>query len=502
MAHGLLTEEVEGVETAVTAGGGSLIQDDLKQPGLSRCLTPIPGKEASLVPYLKKYKLPIHKFKSNDMDIDDFINFDYQYFKGLCEELKLNSLESMRFKKLVNEINQISNQISVVNGRTPNIKQQEMIRNIQSDQQVAETTMDTYFETLTDILNNRKDELVQSLKDICGKEINNVSNMHKVTHIHFECDAFDTIKQMLSSMGQVVVSGAHAPTFSLKSPDDPFGHIHVIVNDNVTVGDMRYEIQYKEAFGTSWTSADSLIIRDKVKPLTSYMVRLRRMYRERDDEKERFSEWSAIQEISTDFDCIWNEKYCRNMTLINEHEIFFDGNNLQYCCSSVVTKHCIKQKTFKRIKFEFVIHEYAQPSTFGFVAAPVKASMGNYWKSNKHVLVQNTNACLISVSKGSTDIQCYQNGKEMTNGKFAVFKKGISIPKKIQKGDHFILDINFNVRCCDFYINDDKICTKNKTNMWQNVPVRLFPVYSHYCDIKMVKKSSRVQVNLIEYDLR
>ncbi len=43
---------------------------------------------------------------------------------------------------------------------------------------------------------------------------------------------------------------------------------------------------------------------------------------------------------------------------------------------------------------------------------------------------------------------------------------------------------------------------KQNEATWMNIPNIIIPVYSHYCDSKLVQKNSRVKFNLIYYELR
>eukprot|EP01084_Bolivina_argentea_P080084 145108_1 len=464
----------------------------------------------SLVSYLKKYKLPTKKFVSLGVDINDLINFDHQYFKGLCNDMELSNLESMRFAKLIQELNQDTNNEDNCT---------KLIKEIRYDSEIASKTIDISCDKLMDTLNQRRKELKQKLNEITQQNIDYImknkatlqnTSRAKNKHIEFIAKDFSSIKNILSMFGKItdsnIISNHIKPvSFSLFIPTDNVCSIGIQIEENKNEN-INYEIEYKEAKSDNWNAAtDSLLIsNNNIKPLTLYMIRMR--YGCNIDNETIFkSKWSEIQSIRTKFDCIWDRKYHgKNIELINDYEIFVNGNNNSYCCSSIVCKYMLSRDIFKKIKYAFIFDEFCQPSMFGFVKHPINVTMKSYWNNNNCPLIENKYSFLVAAMDGLKYIHRYQNGKDTESGMLSIFNNGITLKKPIAKGDHFIFDIDFDLHCCNLYINDEnyKVCTKKNESTWTNIPNKIIPVYSHYCDSKLVQKNSRVKLNLIHYELR
>eukprot|EP00483_Globobulimina_turgida_P004565 UN04574 len=169
-------------------------------------------------------------------------------------------------------------------------------------------------------------------------------------------------------------------------------------------------------------------------------------------------EWSAAQSIRTKFDCIWHPKYHpESIQLIDEHEIFVDPNcssqSDSYCCSSIVSKYMLNGEILKQIKYELVIDEFCQPSMFGFVEAPLNVTM-KYYMSCDSPLKENKYSFIVSAMDGNKNVRRYEHGKNTETGIFSFFNDGIALQNVIKKGDHFIFDVNFELKICNLYVND------------------------------------------------
>eukprot|EP01084_Bolivina_argentea_P200977 343581_1 len=438
--------------------------------------TPESNTDSELLTYLKKFKLPVQNFIDNDVAVTDLKNFNCSYFDEMCKDLKLNTIQKIRFKKLIKQLNT-----------------NEDIGKI--EQEICET-----FDRLTNDLQKRKLELIDELHRISESKLNSIKNLKHndvKTNIKFIYDD-SILKKTIFKFGIIDSELRLKPPKIVASLILNGIKINLKQYDNVKSDeDTELIIEYKKWTDLeNWKVIRNSLIITNIEPLTTYCIRAK--YRKSDI-------WSACSEtirITSELDCIWDKVQHRNtvktLQFIDNHKIYC---STECATTAIVSKPIFDADLLKKVKFEFIINEFCQTSLFGLISTPISKTMNGYWKH--HPVSNNKYALILETMDGLKSVCRHKFGKNIDNSFFS--SAGIVLSNKIKKGDHFIFDIDFDTCSCNVYLNiaNEANIISKKTDIatWTNIPKQFVAVYGHSAS-KLVKKSSAVQLNLISYDVR
>eukprot|EP01084_Bolivina_argentea_P042678 78679_1 len=451
-----------------------------------------------IIPYLQKHNLPIENFAINGITIQDLENFDVADFEGFCKDLQLNTVNKIRFRKLIKELNQTNAQFDIKQNVENQVKAQQL--------KIIQT-----FNLINEQLNQRKQSLLQELQRISDLSIYNLEQSNDQTSINIEFVADENLlKQTISNFGVIYknkkVTTAPIITASIQNNNCikitlKENNINKEQNNNILMVEYKaFEMDSKMNDEIQdWKSINNInsSVINNIQPLTTYCIRARLK------SLNTLSPYSKTIRITTNVDCVWNKtrNIMKNNTvrIINNRKLIFSS---QCETLTVVSKPTLNADLFKSIKFEFIITEYCQNSMFGFVAAcaPVKQVMNGFWK--KQSIAKNKNAFILETMCGLKCIHRHKNGKdlEMT----FLSNPGIVLSQTIKKGDHFIFDVDFDQCSCTVKINKNGQIIKGKNDVatWTNIPRQIVAVYGHCVGSKLIKKQSVVEIKLLSCTMR
>ena len=145
---------------------------------------------------------------------------------------------------------------------------------------------------------------------------------------------------------------------------------------------------------------------------------------------------------------------------------------------SVLLLPLLNGNELKKITFQFIVHEFAWYSWFGFVSPEYKKT----FNPKKGIYAVPDNYCV--GSNIGKNIAIYTKKK----------RRDITFHCRINRGDKYIFDIDFELKECRVYVNE--INEKQKICKWVNIPNIMLLMYTH-----VSSDASEITVQLMTYEI-